>query len=191
MPATPEEVSGLIRKRRAIFPKAYNDRPVPKAIIEQLLENANWAPTHRHTEPWRFKVFYGDSLAKLASYLADYYKNNTPAELFSAEKHARVQTNPLRAACAIAICMQRDPQESVPEWEELAAVSCAVQNMWLSCTAYQIGCYWSTPPAALHADDFLGLAEGQRCLGFFYLGYHDLPDLPGTRSPIGDKVEWV
>jgi len=26
---------------------------VDNAIIQQMLENANWAPTHKLTEPWR------------------------------------------------------------------------------------------------------------------------------------------
>lgn len=191
MQLTPEAVNDLIRKRRAIFPKTYNGQPIAREIVEQVLENANWAPTHRNTEPWRFKVFMGGSLGKLAGYLADFYRANTPPDQFSEEKLARVQTNPLRAACAIAICMQRDPEGRVPEWEELAAVSCAVQNMWLTCTAYGIGCYWSTPPAALHANEFLGLAPGESCWGFFYMGQHDLPDLPGKRSPVTEKVQWI
>ena len=31
--------------------------------------------------------------------------------------------------------MQADPQKLQPEWEEMAATSCAVQNMWLLGTA--------------------------------------------------------
>lgn len=32
-------------------------------------------------------------------------------------------------------CLQADPQKLQPEWEEMAATSCAVQNMWLLGTA--------------------------------------------------------
>ncbi len=190
MPITPELVSELIRKRRSIFPKTYNDKPIPRPIIEEVLENANWAPTHRLTEPWRFKVFVGQSLERLGNYLADFYQNNTPPEGFSEAKHKKTKESPLRSACVIAICMQRDPTNSVPEWEELAAVACAVQNMWLTCTAHGIGSYWSTPKAALAAYEFLGLGEGERCLGLFYMGYHDLPEMPGKRSSISEKTTW-
>lgn len=191
MPITPEQVSELIRRRRSIFPKTYNKKPIPKAIVEEVLENANWAPTHRLTEPWRFKVFMGNALVRLGEYLADFYKNNIPADEFSETKHKKSKESPLQSACVIAICMRPDPTGSVPEWEELAAVACAVQNMWLTCTAHGIGSYWSTPKAALEADEFLGLGEGERCLGLFYMGYHDLPDLPGKRSPITEKTTWV
>ncbi len=191
MPITPEQASELIRRRRAIFPNTYKDKPIPEAIIREVLENANWAPTHRLTEPWRFKVFRGAARQQLSDYLAGWYKENTPAAQFSEKKYEKTKQKPLRSACVIAICMQRDPMERIPEWEEVAAVAAAVQNMWLSCTAYQIGCYWSSPRPMLEADEFLGLGEGERCLGLLYMGYYDMPPLPGKRGPIEEKVEWL
>ncbi|MDX1941209.1 MAG: nitroreductase [Saprospiraceae bacterium] len=190
MNVTPSQISELIQKRRAIFPKMYNDHVIPRQIIEVILENANWAPTHRLTEPWRFKVFTGEALKRLAQYLGDYYKQTTSADQFSEEKYQKNMENPLRSACVIAICMQRDPEIRVPEWEEIAAVACAVQNMWLTCTVYGIGSYWGTPGAALNANEFLRLNEGERCLGFFYMGYHDMLELPGKRNPITEKTVW-
>jgi len=32
-------------------------------------------------------------------------------------KYKKLQTNPSKASYVIAICMQRDPKESLPEWE--------------------------------------------------------------------------
>lgn len=188
---SPEQVNELIRSRRSIFPGTYIEQPIPRAIIEQILENANWAPNHRHTEPWRFKVFQGAALKDLSDYLADWYIQNTPEENYSEKKHQKTKAKPLKSACVIAIVMQRDEEERVPEWEEVAAVSCAVQNMWLSCTAYNIGCYWSSPKSIIKADTFLKLKEGERCLGLFYMGYHNMPKLDGKRRSIADKVEWL
>ncbi len=185
-------ISELIHRRRAIYPKAYlSERPIERATLEQLLENANWAPTHKLTEPWRFHVFHSpESRQQLAEYLVEHYRRNTPPESFSEEKMRKMAENPLRAGAVIAIVMHRDPQESVPEFEEIAAVAMAVQNMWLTCTDMGLGCYWSTPKAALEASEFLGLSPNERCLGFFYLGWHQAPDLPGKRRPIEEKVTW-
>lgn len=187
----PEQINELIRQRRSIFPPSYNDRPISKAILQSILENANWAPNHKMTQPWRFKVFQGAALERLSQYLSDWYKDHTPEAFFSQMKYDKMRLNPLRSAAVIAICMQRDPGESLPEWEEIAAVACAVQNMWLSCTAYGIGAYWSSPSSIIQGDDFLNLKPGERCLGLFYMGYHDLPEMPGKRSPLEDKVEWL
>lgn len=191
MSITPVEVSQLLHKRRAIFPKSYINKPIPKAIIETVLENANWAPTHKLTQPWRFKVFTGAGLEKLAQYMGAFFKDNTPKEQITQEKYEKSMENPRRAACAIAICMQKDPDNRVPEWEEIAATAMAVQNMWLTCTAYDIGCYWSSPKSILEANEFLKLKEGERCLGLFYMGYHNMPEIPGKRTPIEEKVEWM
>lgn len=188
---TPAEVSDLLRSRRSIFPKTYNDRPIDKAIIEEVLENANWAPTHKFTEPWRFKVFRGKGLERLSTYLSTWYKDNIPADRYSEKKFEKTRTNPLRSSCVIAICMQRDPAGSIPEWEEIAAVACAVQNMYLTCAAHDIGCYWSSPRSILEAREFLQLGEGESCLGLFYMGYHDLPQMEGKREPIQDKTIWL
>ena len=191
MAISPEQANLLIRKRRSIFPETYIDQPIPESIIREVLENANWAPTHKLTEPWRFKVFRGAALQGLSDYLANWYKTNTPPESFSEVKYLKTQRKPLRSSCVIAVCMQRDPKESIPEWEEIAAVACAVQNMWLTCTANNVGCYWSSPKSMIEANQFLNLQAGERCLGLLYMGYHKLPDLPGKRNPIEDKVEWM
>ena len=189
---TAKQVNQLIRKRRSIFPKMYiPNKEIPKEIIQEILENANWAPTHRLTEPWRFKVFTGDSRKRLSEYLGKYYENHTPPEKYSEMKHKKTLQKPLQSACVIAICMKRCAKESVPEEEEIASVAMAVQNMWLSCTAYEIGCYWSSPKSMSNANDFLGLEEGERCLGILYMGYHNGIELQGKRQAIAEKVEWM
>ena len=186
-----EQLNELIRSRRSIFPNTYINKPIPKEILEDILENANWAPTHKMTEPWRFKIFTGDSRIQLSEYLSTWYKANTPPEKYSEKKYEKTKKKPLQAGCVIAICMQRDQEERVPEWEEIAAVACAVQNMWLSCTAYGIGCYWSSPKSIIEANEFLNLRESEQCLGLFYMGYHKLPAIPGKRQAIQNKIEWL
>lgn len=178
----------LIKKRRSVFPVQYNDKPISKAQIERVLEAANWAPTHKRTEPWRFKVLLGESKEKLGLFLSYKYMDveKQPKQM----KVKKLIDNPKRAGAVIAICMQRDPRESLPEWEEIAATAMAVQNMWLCCTQLEIGCYWSSPGLIKYMDEFFEMQEGEKCLGFFYMGYYD-EELPvGIRSPIADKVEW-
>ena len=40
--------------------------------------------------------------------------------------------------------MKRHADKNIPEFEEIAAVACAVQNMHLTAAAYNVGCYWTT-----------------------------------------------
>lgn len=187
-----KDLKALIHRRRAIFPKTYiAGKPIGRSLIEQVLENANQAPTHRLTEPWRFQVFHSEkSRQELGTYLSDFFKKNTPPDQFSEEKMLKNGENPRRSGAAIAIIMHRDPEERVPEWEEIAAVAMAVQNMWLTCTALGLGCYWSSPKAALEGNEFLGLEAGERCLGFLYMGWHEMPEIKGKRGAISEKVVW-
>jgi nitroreductase len=186
-------IQTLIRNRRSVYPKTYTPgRPIEREIIEQLLESANWAPTHRMTEPWRFQVFHSEtSRTQLGRYLVEYYEKNTPESEITAEKKAKMLENPLRSGAVIAICMQRSPENLVPEWEELAAVACAVQNMWLVCTEMNLGCYWSSPSAIIGTPDILQLQAGETCLGLFYLGWHQMPQVPGKRTPVEAKTIWL
>jgi len=188
-----KEINQIIKNRRSIFPAMYSGKPVADEIIQQLLENANWAPTHRHTEPWRFKVFTGKALERLGNCLADLYKQYTPAEKYSTKKHEKTARKPQKCSHVIAICMQRDSEERVPEWEEMCAVACAVQNMWLTTQAYDLGAYWSSPGTIKREEmrSFLKLDEGEKCLGFFYVGHYVGDEVAAKRGAIEEKVVWV
>ena len=187
----PVKLKALIKKRRSIFPNTYTGEQIPDDIILQILEAANWAPTHKKTEPWRFKILQNHGREKLANFMADWYEEYTPRDKFSPKKHEKLKKKPLSAPTVIAICLHRDPSESIPEWEEIAAVAMAVQNMWLMCTAYDIGCYWSSPKPVLAAKEILHLEKGEKCLGLFYMGYHTMPEVAGQRTPIADKIEFI
>jgi len=183
------KILDLIKKRRSVFPVQYNDQPIDKATITTLLEAANWAPNHKKTEPWRFKVLMGASKGKLGDFLAKTYQEVDPKP--KQIKIKKLQENPRKAGAIIAICMQRDPKESLPEWEELAATAMAVQNMWLCCTEMELGCYWSSPGLIKHMGGFLDMAEGETCLGFFYVGHYDMALPEAERGPIAEKVQWL
>ena len=183
------KIKDIIKKRRSVFPAQYNNTPIRKEDITDLLEAANCAPTHRKTEPWRFKVFHGKSQEELGLFLAKKYKETT--DKFKEFKYNKTMNNPKKAAAVIAICMQRDPAESLPEWEEIAATAMAVQNMWLLATEKGIGSYWSSPGLIKYMGEFIELNEGERCLGFFYLGYYDEFSPERIPGPIEDKVSWL
>ena len=186
------DINNLIKNRRSVFPNQYNDKEVSREFIQQLLDNANWAPTHKKTEPWRFKVVRGTSKENFGNYLADTYTDITPDDKFSPFKYDKIKNNCKWASAIIIICMQRDPKERIPEWEEIAATAMAVQNMWLTCTSNEVGCYWSSPQLINYMDDFLDLNEGEKCLGFFYLGnFNQNDEIVSKRKPIEEKVQWL
>lgn len=195
MNITPEQANELIQNRRSLYPAVFNDETVDNAVVEAMLENANWAPTHKLTEPWRFVVFSGEGLQKLANFQSDLYRKMTEANgTFDQKKYEKLQKKPLLCSHIIAIGMKRDLKERVPEIEEIMATACAVQNMYLTASAYGIGGYWGTGGVTYYeeAKSFFGLAPEDKLLGFFYLGVPKTDKWPeGRRDPISEKVSWV
>ena len=175
------ECSALMRERRSLKPVDMDlERSIVKALVQELLTNATWAPTHGLTQPWRFHIFSGSARQRLATCLQSLYQTRTPAAEFKEEKYVKLGQNPLLAPLIIACSMRRDPTQKIAEAEEIEAVACAIQNVLLSATAAGLGSFWSTPPViGLSAfADWLGLGAGDRCCGLVYLGYAQ----PG-RSP--------
>jgi len=185
-------ITGVIRSRRSIFPPMYTGEEVSDDVIWEILENANWAPTHRMTQPWRFVVIPQKKIPDWCTFAANWYGRYTPEGQFSEMKLKKIRTKPLKASHIIAIIMKRDKQKSVPKWEEKAAVACAVQNMYLSVTAMDLGGYWSTPSYALASNEYFNLKSRESCLGLFYIGVpqKDL-NLTSKRDDIRSKVRWL
>lgn len=183
-------IKDIIQDRRSVFPAQYNDEAITKEEVLNILESANWAPTHKRTEPWRFKVFYGESQVKLGEFMAETYKETT--EKFSEFTYEKFKNNPVKAGCVIAICYQRDPKESIPEWEEIAATAMAVQNMWLTASEMKIGSYWASPGVIKHMNNLVEMEAGESCIGLFYLGKYDdaLPEVH-RKSGIAEKTVWI
>lgn len=191
----PEQVSELIRHRRSVYPPQYSGQIVERFIIEEMLENANWAPTHARTEPWRFTVYVGDGLKQLAEFQSELYRQlSSQAGNYDEKKYYKLSQKPLLCSHVVAIGMRRDPKQRVPEVEEVAATACAVQNMQLTAAAYGIGCYWGSGGITYweEAKPFFGLGSADRLLGFLYVGVPKVdPRMEGQRGAVREKVVWV
>jgi nitroreductase len=191
---TTTEINALIKSRRSVFPKDYSGEKVDDAIIRQMLENANWAPTHKYTEPWRFIVYAGDGRKKLADLQASVYKRKTELDgTFKEERYQNLQTKPFESSHVLLVYMKRDEKKSVPEIEEMGAVFCAIQNMYLTATAYGVGCYLSTGGITFfeEANEAFGLSPEDRIVGFLHVGVPKQLNQPARRNPVEDKVVWV
>lgn len=187
------EIIEVIKDRRTIYPEFYSERRVHKEQIELLLNSAIWAPSHGLTQPWRFKVFMGEGKTRLGEFLKELYLKHTPEEKQDSIRLNRTTNRPASASAVIAVCMERQVEERIPEIEEIEAVACAVQNMHLTCTAAGLGGFWSTPKT-IYTDDmkeFLDIGEKDRCLGLFYVGYPGEEWPKGRRKPIEYVTEWI
>lgn len=187
------QLNELIRTRRSVFPDQFvAGKKIDDTIINEILVNATWAPNHGREEPWHFTVFTGEGLQRLADFQSELYKATTP-DNFKEITYNKLKEQPLKASHIIAIGMKRSANKNIPEVEDVAAVACAVQNIYLSVTAYGFGGYWTTGGITYRpqAKSFFGLGENDKLLGFFYIGHVAIPSAGASRKPVEEKVKWI
>ena len=75
-----QEVSSLIRNRKSTYAYSFSNEVIPKEIIEEIVTNAIWAPTHKLTQPWRFEVLEGAHKEGLGKYICLLYTSPSPRD---------------------------------------------------------------------------------------------------------------
>lgn len=188
-------VRGIIKKRRTTVPEDFNGKKVDHQIVQEILEAANWAPTHGQTEPWRFIVYEYEKVAEFGKFHANLYKDNTEPEQFLQKKHDKLLHRADKASHVIVVYLKRTDKKNIPLNEEISAVSCAVQNMLLVAASHQVASYWGTggmcyDPSMKAA---LKLEEEDMMMGFIFLGKIANDDFPeGKRNTsIAKKTIWI
>ena len=181
-----ETLNSIIRNRKSIYPNDYTGDEIPDNLIREILLNANHAPTHRMTQPWFFKVYKNESKQKLIDIISKIDESK-----ISKIKHDKFIQKINDSNTIISIFLNRDKKERLPEWEEIAAVSMAVQNMWLTCYVNNIGSYWSTPGFIQEYGKLVNLDNNESSLGFFFMGVYNHKETAKLRDDITTKVEWL
>lgn len=169
--------------------------PVPKALVEKVLESAVHAPNHKITEPWRFHVFAGKGRGEFARARAELARLQAEAEgeeeEFAAGRISRERKKAFRAPVVIAV-ISKGGRDEVETLENYAACAAAIQNMQLTAHSLGLATIWRTGPVAYHPymRDFFGLEENDRIVAYVYLGYPDMSERPRRREPASAKTIW-
>jgi nitroreductase len=159
-----EEIAELIRSRRTH--KSFGSDPVPREILDELLELARWAPNHHRTNPWRFRVLGPETLARLK-------ETAGPTE---APKLDRAPT--LVVASTV---LSGDARQDL---EDICATAAAIYVVLLAAHARGFAGYWRTPHVlrTRAGRDAVGLPESERFLGLIHLGS------PRSEPPIPERA---
>lgn len=137
--------------------------------IEQILRAGVRAPDHGRLRPWRFVVLEGDARKRLGDGIANCLLAKLPTA--TPEQLEAERAKALRAP-TIIVAAARITKGKIPEIEQIAAVSAAVQNMFLAAHALGYGAMWKTGAAAYDANAKakLGLAPTDQIVALVYLG---------------------
>jgi nitroreductase len=188
------DIGNIIRTRRTVKPDKMNGRIIPDDTIVELVSNADWAPTHARTEPWRFIVIGPERVKAFALRHANLYEKHTDPASFTPEKFNKLVSLGENVSHIIIAWMKRVPTKKIPVIEEISATAAAIQNLLLSATSNGIVSFWSTSGLTHHQamKDEFKLGEEDLVLGIIYLGYSDEPFKEGNRMiPLSEKIEWL
>ena len=167
--------------------------PVPREVIEQLLDAAVWAPNHRLTQPWQFFVLQGEAKRQLAEFRRDvqrarFPQPETPAAQAALERSYR---SALETPVIIVVTSHVADDPDVRE-EDFWATFGAAYAFMLGAWSLGLGTYFRSGPLREYPPlrHLLGLAEDRRIIGVLYVGYPaEVPQR--RRTPAAERTVWL
>jgi len=134
------EVLKCIYTRRSV--RNYKNIPVPKDVVDELLNAAVMAPSARNTQPWLFSIVEGqEKIGELGERALVWYNKANPANALSSA--AAIFYN---APLAVIIS-----GKSGYKWLK-DDVNLAVQNMFLAAQSLGLGSCWIGRAIGLNND---------------------------------------
>ena len=183
----------LIKSRRSI--RSYKAKPVPREIVNAIIEAGNEAPSAMNSQPWRFVVVEdGDAKKKLLSAaLPNAKKITEPLKDIDPERYEMIKKR--YAELPDPVYYSAPTIVFVIGNDRYASHSCplACENMMLTAHALGLGSCW-VGFGAMVLDDaevrsLLELKEGDSIFGPILLGYpQTIPARPQKKEP---KVKWI
>ena len=178
-------IATVVKERRSI--PTFINQAVEKELLIELLNDATWAPNHKHREPWQCKLFIGNGRKTLV----DAVLSSFSAE--EREKRRNMLTERfMNTPAQIVVYMDEDPRQ-VQRDEDYAAVCAFIQNFQLLAWEHRLGTVWKTG-GLIYNPEFMkaiGLTKGQRVVGILHVGYFDKVPEGKERTPITEKLEIV
>lgn len=167
------DIEDAIRGRRTH--KAFRSQPVPRGVLDELLELARWVPNHHLTNPWRFRVVGPESLEALK-------------DAAGPEAAAKLDRAPTLVAAT-----QVRAGDPVQDEEDLCATACAVYAVLLAAVGRGLVGYWRTPGVLRTAPGraALGIAPDERFVALIHLGWPLQDKRPPDRLPVADVVTYL
>jgi F420 biosynthesis protein FbiB-like protein len=147
-PKRASDLATLLRNRRSV--RTYQDRPIERVLLEQMVEAARWAPSPHGRQPWRFAILtQHEPKQRLAEQMGETWRTNLQMDGQSEETvNIRLEKSfrrILQAPAIIIPCLYLEDLDRYPDQTRQAnevtmaiqSLGAAVQNMLLM--AYDLG----------------------------------------------------
>jgi nitroreductase len=158
---------GCIKARRSV--RNYENRPIAKDIIEDIIDCARLAPTAVNMQPWEFVVVTNSETKAKIAQAATYGK-------FIADS----------GAC-IVVCVERSSKFPL---EDCCA---AVENILISAKAHSLGSCWVAGwkrPYSGEISSLIGLPENIEIVALIAVGYPKSEPKSPPKRKLSEVLHW-
>ena len=180
------ELIEAVKGRRSI--RKFKDEPVPREMIEQVIEAATWAPSAKNGQQWRFTVLTGEAKKGLT----DAFRAALDEFV---EKHGFEESGSATYSCSI---MEEAPVVIIVwnaekyGWEsEIHSVAAAIQNLLLRAHDLGLGSLWIADvfyaPEAIKEH----LGKPWRLTAAVALGYPDMEGRVPPKMGVSEVAEFL
>ena len=167
------DAEAAIKARRTH--KQYGSLPVDSETLRELFDLARFAPNHKLTQPWRFRVLGPVVRARI--------------DELAGQKEAMK----LRRAPTLVLATARLSGDPHVDEEDLHATACAVYAVLLGATNRGLASYWRTP--ACFSEErvraAVGLDAEERVVALIHLGPAVSEPPPKERLALDELLQFL
>lgn len=160
------EIIKVLKERRSI--RKYLPKPIPKDVLEDIIDCGRLAPSAKNLQPWLFVVSTKQDTKEKISQLATYGK-------FIADA----------AACVSVFC-ERDNEFKAEDG------SAATENIIIAAKAYDIASCWVAGYKRPYSEDIrkaLNVPEKYELISLIPMGYSD-DTANRSKKPLDEVLRW-
>ena len=157
LPARADTLATLLQGRRSV--RQFQDRVVDRALIEQVLEAARWAPSPHGRQPWRFVILTRPELKTLlAERMGETWQRNLEMDGQESEivniRLEKSRQRILKAPVIIIPCLYLEELDRYPDERRqidettmaIQSIGAAIQNMLLMTYDLGLDAGWMCAP---------------------------------------------
>lgn len=192
--------------QRAI--RYWQDKPVPRSLLEKVIESASKAPSGSNHQPWVFVVVddaekrkaLGDALkaiyegGPLKDFIASGQKTEDRSQRLMLQGAQSFFSGLARAPALIIPCLYQlsSPTPDPTSLEAGSSIYMAVQNLMLSARALGLGTVMTTAHTLIEQPlrEVIGIPEDAYPVALIPIGYPDANFGPTRRKGLDEILRW-
>ncbi len=187
-----DAVVAFLASRRSSAAKAMTGPGPTREELRAMIGIASRVPDHGKLAPWRFISYGAETRRRLGErFLARAIALRGPLSEAEAEIE---RTRFSRAPAVVAVVSRAAPHPKIPEWEQVLSSGAAAYNLLLAANAHGWDAQWLTEWIAYDTtlrSDLGLLKDGERIVGFLYIGRRTLPKTERDRPSLDSILSEV